>query len=436
MISVFDALEAAQIPHAVLHSHDFGSRIKPSKDVDILVPKEYIQALVPKALAAGGLNVVQDLHRSGDAHAHQFVVTDGLDSAGLPLRLDFITDYGPGGQILYSSNELLESRQWRGQLWALSTELEFICYLVKRVLEADLNDVREHRLAVLYENDPVGCRGEIERWWGSKNARSLINAAESGDWSQIRRHAQPIRSNLRRRLTLRNPLGMPSHWLREAKRYVTRCLRPTGLQITFVGPDGVGKTTAIQEVTAALKAAFWRIHVAHFPPRLFERHSEKLAASGPHDARPWPLSLSIFKLAAMSTVLAAYHSFWVRPQLLRSTLFVFDRDFADLVVDPKRFRYGGPKWLAELAWRLAPKADLVILLDAPAETIQSRQIQVPLEETARQVQVYRDLVEKLPNGVIIDASGSPESVVSNVRRAILEHLTERTARRLGLEERQ
>ncbi len=27
MTSVFDALEAAQIPHAVMHSHDFGSNI-------------------------------------------------------------------------------------------------------------------------------------------------------------------------------------------------------------------------------------------------------------------------------------------------------------------------------------------------------------------------------------------------------------------------
>ncbi len=401
-----------------------------------MVPRNCVQALVPRALAASGLKVVQDIHRSSDAHAHQFVVTEGQGSDGPPLRLDFITDYGPGGHILYSANELLKSRQWRGQFWALSTELEFICYLVKRVLEGDLDDIRGHRLTVLYEYDPVGCRREIERWWGSTSTRCLINATESGDWSQVQRRAHALRSELRRHRIRRKPFGLPSHWLRESKRFVLRCLRPTGLQVAFVGPDGVGKTTAIQEVPAALKAAFWRIHVAHFPPRLFEKHSEKSSSDGPHGAPPWPLPLSIFKLMVMSTVFAAYYLSWVRPHLLRSTLFVFDRDFADLVVDPKRFRYGGPKWLGQRVWRLAPKADLVILLDAPAETIQSRQIQVPLDETTRQVQVYRELVEKLPNGVIIDASGSPESVVSNVRHAILEHLTERTARRLGLEERQ
>ena len=89
-----------------------------------------------------------------------------------------------------------------------------------------------------------------------------------------------------------------------------------------------------------------------------------------------------------------------------------------------------PEWLLRLICRLAPNPDVVILLDAPAETLHARKQEVPLEETARQLDAYRALVEPLRNGYVADASRPREAVASNVCDILLHHLTTRTARRL------
>ena len=57
----------------------------------------------------------------------------------------------------------------------------------------------------------------------------------------------------------------------------------------------------------------------------------------------------------------------------------------DAIVDPKRYRYGGPIWLLNLIWKITPKPDLIVLLDAPAEVIQQRKKEVPFEETAERL---------------------------------------------------
>jgi thymidylate kinase len=100
-------------------------------------------------------------------------------------------------------------------------------------------------------------------------------------------------------------------------------------------------------------------------------------------------------------------------------------------VDKKRYRYSGPTWLLKAIWRVVPKPDLIILLDAPAEVIQARKKEVPFEETARQRREYRALVERLSYGRIIDAARDVDAVVADVNGAILSRLEARVARRVG-----
>jgi thymidylate kinase len=106
----------------------------------------------------------------------------------------------------------------------------------------------------------------------------------------------------------------------------------------------------------------------------------------------------------------------------------------EIAVDPKRFRYGGPRLLAKWALKLLPRPDLVILLDAPAEVLQSRKQEVPFAETARQREAYRRLVSELPNGRIIDAAGPVEEVLESARQTILGFLAARTSRRFRIPE--
>ena len=124
---------------------------------------------------------------------------------------------------------------------------------------------------------------------------------------------------------------------------------------------------------------------------------------------------------------------WRGWRLSGNTLLLHDRYMAEIVVDPRRFRYGGPRWLADVFRRLTPALDLVILLDAPAEVLQSRKQEVSFDETRRQRQAYRAMVLNSPNGHVVDATRPVDRVVEDVKCVVARHLAERTARRFELE---
>jgi thymidylate kinase len=113
--------------------------------------------------------------------------------------------------------------------------------------------------------------------------------------------------------------------------------------------------------------------------------------------------------------------YWFRLARLRAknTVLIFDRYYLDLVVDPRRYRFRGPAWLVTLVGKFIIKPDVCILLDAPAEVLQARKQEVPLEESARQREAYRQIVGGMKNGVILDASQPLENVVQAFNGVIL-----------------
>jgi thymidylate kinase len=127
----------------------------------------------------------------------------------------------------------------------------------------------------------------------------------------------------------------------------------------------------------------------------------------------------------------AYHTVGypgLRVALARSTLVLYDRHFVDILVDPTRYRYGGPMWLMRLIWQMTPKPDLILLLDAPAEVLQARKQEVPLAVTARQRNAYSVLVRGLTNGRIVDAARPFEAVANDAMQVILDGLAARNNR--------
>jgi thymidylate kinase len=99
-------------------------------------------------------------------------------------------------------------------------------------------------------------------------------------------------------------------------------------------------------------------------------------------------------------------------------LLICDRYYHDLLIDPIRYRYGGPMWAARLVGRLIPRPDLWVLLDAPAEVLQTRKQEVSPEESARQRQAYMKFVRGQKNYLIVDASQSLDRVIADAEYAI------------------
>jgi len=115
----------------------------------------------------------------------------------------------------------------------------------------------------------------------------------------------------------------------------------------------------------------------------------------------------------------------------QTALIVGERGWWDLAVDPRRYRLRVPSALVQALGRLLPRADLVLVLEASAETIVARKSELPPAELTRQVQSWRDALPTNVRRAYIDASLSAREVVQAVREEVVGLMDERATSRLG-----
>jgi thymidylate kinase len=198
--------------------------------------------------------------------------------------------------------------------------------------------------------------------------------------------------------------------------------------VVFLGPDGVGKSTVIDAVQQRLAPAFLRTNYQSFARGILGYRKKK----SPHALPPRSLPASLVKACwwLMCYTLGYYAS--VYPTLVRGGMVINHRYLLDAIVDPRRYRYSGPLKLLRAIWRIAPKPDIVIVLDAPAEVIHARKEETTLEETTRQRAAYLALAAQTPNAHVVDSNQLPEQTIDAVTNLLLDHMAADVARRLKL----
>src|ERR1017187_7994795 len=119
-------------------------------------------------------------------------------------------------------------------------------------------------------------------------------------------------------------------------------IRPAGLFIVALGPDGVGKSTVIKHLVEVTRPAFRGHQLFHWRPSSLWPRKHIGNVTDPHGQVPHSAWWSVAR------ILLHILDYWfgyltkIRPALARSNLVVFDRYFYDLLVDRRRYRYGGP----------------------------------------------------------------------------------------------
>ena len=425
LVRLFELLERAQIPYCVLHSYaTYPAQV--NSDVDLLMSR----SMAPRKLA-------KLVHQNRDAlgaevvlwleDVVQYIVLAGRDEDGRPaiLQLHVSFDYEMDGRVFYRGEEILRSRRRHENFWVPAPGIEFGCVLANRITKRHLRDDHALRLSELIDEDLAGCEANVTRFFGPDAARQIVDAARHNQWEWVRANLGLLRDQL---------LGGPgavraNHDIESLLRRVKRWLKPTcGLHVVFLGPDGVGKSTVIEAVRHDLSPIFLHTKYLTFAPGLLPSRFETPKPDGPHSlpSRSYPASLVKAAWWVVCYTLGYYASIY--PTLARAGWVVNHRYLPDAIVDRKRYRYSGPVWPLRALWRIAPKPDLLFLLDAPAEVIRERKKEVALEEIVRQREAYRAVVDGLPFARMIDASQALESVVAQVQRTILEFLVRRASR--------
>jgi thymidylate kinase len=426
---IFRSFDRSKTPYCWLHGHDVFPTDAPV-DVDCLLPAELSPRELIRHLTRAGTTPLQCL----DDGAKWLVATDRTSTL---VQLHVTSDYALRDRVFYDGQTLLDRRQTRadGGLSILPPSLEFACLLANRVSKARIAEKHRRKLRNLYVRDPIGCREEIRRFWNDSHASVLLDALSTNadqPWKQVEQMLPQLQRALLTRTRRESIIG---RWQRRCGRWLTAS-PPCGLHVVFLGPDGVGKSTVIEGVRRDLSDAFLRTDYYTFAPSLIPRANQpdqEPLKRGPHALPPRSYPASLVKAFWWLGCYTIGHLLTIHPAKARSSLVVNHRYFLDAIVDQRRYRYSGPVWLLKLIWKIVPKPDLIILLDAPAEVIWPRKREITLEETARQRNAYRELVGPLTNARIVDASQPAEKVIADVDRIVIDYLAARVRKQVGLD---
>jgi len=203
-----------------------------------------------------------------------------------------------------------------------------------------------------------------------------------------------------------------------------------GLWVAVFGPDGAGKSAVIKRLAHELSLSFHGIQPFHFRPMFRRQLKDSHPVTRPHGKLPRGAAISIFKLLYWLADCWYGYMVTIRPARAGLRLVIFDRYFDDILIDPRRYRL--PKscqWFAKLVVDLAPRPDVYVLLDAPAEVVQKRKPEVSPAESQRQRMAYLEMFRSLPNAFVVDAAFPVDEVAQQVKNLILESLTSQPVNR-------
>ncbi len=333
----------------------------------------------------------------------------------------------PGKCALLSAveDEFFARKQWQSKRWMAAPADRFSYLLAKAGQLRALTGPEEESLKLSVET--LG-RAEAEkiagRLFGFEIQTEVVEACSSLSFSSTLPQLRNLdwRNTVPQRIS-RCLLGVVSNtwWL------LRNWFCPNGLLITILGPDGAGKTTLSTMIFDVFGPAFGPRKILLWRPEVLPRLSRTDSAMDLPHSKPNRGGLeSVLRILAIFLDYWVGHFMLVKPLLSRSGLIVYDRDLHDVLVDSRRYRYGGPNWLPRLLIKALPQTEsLFLILDAPLEVILARKQEVPPEEVSRQLAAYRKLATDLSNSYLVHTDGDLEATTSAVAQSVVDYLGRR-----------
>jgi thymidylate kinase len=430
VVAVFRAWHEAGIDFLVLRNYEQLPQFT-TNDIDVLVQPAQArraEAVLLDAARASGFR----LHNRANFATLALYLSQPQN--GVQAHFDLFSALKWRGFDFLDCQEFFARKVDRGMFAVPHPAHEAATNLLASMLHTgQVKDKYKTSIAAGFRAEPNPAEELLTQTYGAALAKFLVSAGAREDWASI----EAATGKLRRALVTRQMAGKPFHTVQslagDAARLSRRWLRPPGLSVVLCGPDGCGKSTAARALVEGLSGTFSVQKGKHFHWKLpvfsAKRRAERSPASNPHGVPPRNAlsSLVYFSFHWLEFVLGSHLR--LRPLTFKGGLVLIDRFYYDFFVDQRRYRLQVPDFFVRLGYRCLKQPDLVLLLDAPTEVLQRRKQEVPAAETERQRQAYRQVIQNLPNGVIIDAAQPVEKVADDMRKAILDFMAARTNQR-------
>jgi thymidylate kinase len=333
------------------------------------------------------------------------------------LNLDLYGNISRQGIQILEEKDVFEEKTIHKGISILKPHQEFIQYLIKKIDKRNLSEETFTYLGARYRKDKERCDQSLIFFF--HNTHLLISKAfQEKRFNLLDENLAIFKDDF---LSLKTDVS--KNKIRNTARVFKRILKPTGIVIGFLGPDGSGKSTIIKMLQRQM-LPYRRNDYFHLKPIPQKESQSTKVVRDPHQYTPYSYLKSWIKLIVF---ICQYNLGWVRnvtPLKIKSSLIVFDRYYDDLLVDNKRYRYGGGKIIAKFVRLFIPKPDLYFILTADAKIIHKRKQEVKFEELQRQIDEYRNLAND-KRYISIDVDREPQEIVLDITKVLMKKMNER-----------
>jgi len=306
----------------------------------------------------------------------------------------------------------------------ISKEGEYIKAQLRPILYKDIQ--RFEKKYPLHMPEGEELLNRLNELMGKKLLQEFLAIVKKGP-KEVKRKALYMKWRVNLNYAFHHPLTA----LKNA--FWTRICRPimlylfnAGPIIAVVGPDGVGKSTAIQETLRYLNGCF-DVRVRHWRPKFLPDPHNLIGADNLRDyTQPSRKRVSFFEHWAR---IFYYYIDYTLGYLIRDRFlplsviqFVFyDRCALDMAVDPKRYKLSSDSgtWLSI---NIAPSPDKVILLTDTPQNIRTRKQELTAYEIEQQLTNWQKLKKEGKVQLVVQVEPSPGRVGRSLALEILNFL--------------
>ncbi|MCV6577248.1 MAG: hypothetical protein OIF58_16120 [Cohaesibacter sp.] len=362
-------------------------------------------------------------------HSRAYTLVKRASAARIVLKIDIMEGYASFeiGEIL-RHEEITHDRVFNGNFWSLSEKNELAYLAVRHIIKQDGRSYRVDRIRTLLGKNSLKTCAEIF-------PPIIVDAIEIA----AAKTPQISERTMKRKLIKYGKARMGGKgravaWKREISRAIYRIRRPVGCTIAFLGPDGSGKSTLIQELSTRMEPIFHEISCFYWRPRflpspgrlkVWSPSIEKQENPDPHNVIPHGKIVSFIRLAYFCLDYSLGHFCVLLPLKIRKHLVIFDRFITDLRIDPLRYRMTVPAPLLSLVQYSAPKPDIIFALLGPPDILHARKPELSMEEMARQLTLLQQMADESHTFIPVDVDKDINEIIDEIIEIIMLSYSER-----------
>ncbi len=405
--AAFDALDAAGLRWCRLRPRGNGL------EDDLLVERRETSAVVD-TLAAVGFVWFRRPARGSHRAFHAYDPASG----GWP-KLDVVTRIDVG-QYQERRTELADGflarrrRSADGKDWVLAPDDAFWALLLHEIFDRAAPVFRHagHLRELAQMIDPAArVAPEVHRLLpADMTPAEVVGLVAASDWPALER----LGTRMRRRSG--STASVARAWRARFVRRLDRADPPfvrRGLSVALLGPDGAGKSTLGMAVGAGGPVGRRVVYLGLY--------------GGHHGGRGRPGGWRLPGIGLAGRLMRMWRGWLVaRWHVARGRLVILDRH----PYDARMTREAGPRtgfgrWILG---RSLPAPDLVVVLDAPAETLFARKPEHTIDRLAAQRVGYLDLARRLDGAQLVDVGAPAEDAARAVTALVWARLADRARR--------